>query len=327
MGVNDSYLEVLQHYEGEPDGVRRGRGAWIWEQKDRISLLKEYRGTVKRLEFEEAVLHALREHGIPHVDQYIRNKEGELVTAGPDGTRYVLKEWFSERECSLRDTREILVAAEWIGRLHRAFQEIPWQEVWSMGSTIPPGLSCEMERHNREMKRVRTFIRGKRKKSEFELCVAASFEKFYEQALEAQEGLERLEKKNEKDRLFLCHGDLDQHHLLMKRDEAIFVEFHQMHRGSQMSDLSRFMRKIMEKHSWNEVLGLSLLERYEQENPLSETERNRLYYLLLYPEKYQKQLNYYNNSSKAWIPEKNVEKLKMLTSQQEKRMHFLEKIK
>ena len=94
-----------------------------------------------------------------------------------------------------------------------------------------------------------------------------------------------------------------------------------------MSDLSRFMRKVMEKHGWNELLGVSLLERYERENPLDETERNRLYYLLLYPEKYQKQLNYYNNSNKAWIPEKNVEKLRVLVSKQEKRMHFLEKIK
>ena len=59
--MNDSYLDVLQHYEGELDGVRRGRGAWIWEQNDRIFLLKEYRGTVKRLEFEGAFLDAFRE--------------------------------------------------------------------------------------------------------------------------------------------------------------------------------------------------------------------------------------------------------------------------
>lgn len=325
--MNDNYIDVLQHYEGDPDGIRRGRGAWLWEQDGRICLLREYRGTVKRLEFEEAVLHALRECGIPYVDQYIRNKENELVTVGPDGTRYVLKEWFSERECSLRDTREIFLASEWIGRLHRTFQEISWQDEWSMGSTIPPGLSDEMERHNREMKRVRAFIRGKRKKNEFERCVSADFDQFYEQAVEAQEGLERLEKKNEEDRLFLCHGDLDQHHLLMKRDEAVFVEFHQMHRGSQMTDLSRFMRKIMEKHGWNEGIGLGMLEHYERENPLPQTEKNRLYYLLLYPEKYQKQLNYYNSSKKAWIPEKNVEKLRMLSSQQEKRIQFLRKIK
>ena len=54
--MNDSYLEVLKQYEGEVTNVRRGRGAWICEYPDGPRLLKEYRGTVKRLEFEDAVL-------------------------------------------------------------------------------------------------------------------------------------------------------------------------------------------------------------------------------------------------------------------------------
>ena len=47
----DSYLEVLKQYEGEAISVRRGRGAWICEYPDGLRLLKEYRGTQKRLEF------------------------------------------------------------------------------------------------------------------------------------------------------------------------------------------------------------------------------------------------------------------------------------
>ena len=53
--MNDSYLEVLKQYEGEVTNVRRGRGAWICEYPDGLRLLKEYRGTIKRLEFEDAV--------------------------------------------------------------------------------------------------------------------------------------------------------------------------------------------------------------------------------------------------------------------------------
>ena len=65
--MNDSYLEVLKQYEGEVTGVRRGRGAWICEYPDGPRLLKEYRGTVKRLEFEDAVLGQLEQQGIPQV--------------------------------------------------------------------------------------------------------------------------------------------------------------------------------------------------------------------------------------------------------------------
>ena len=73
--MNDSYLEVLKQYEGEVTNVRRGRGAWICEYPDGLRLLKEYRGTVKRLEFEDAVLGQLEEQGICRTDRYVRNLE------------------------------------------------------------------------------------------------------------------------------------------------------------------------------------------------------------------------------------------------------------
>ena len=195
VGVNDSYMDVLQQYEGETLNVRRGRGAWICEQSDGIRLLKEYRGTLRRLEFEEAVLTELENAGFDQVDQYVRSREGALIATGEDGGRYILKKWFLDRECSLRDSREILTAVSRIAALHRAFRKISWREEWDLGSMVPPGVDEEMKRHSREMKRASAFIRKKRKKSEFELCVMQHFHCYYEQALEAQDGLELLEKK------------------------------------------------------------------------------------------------------------------------------------
>ena len=325
--MNDSYLEVLQQYEGETVNVRRGRGAWICERSNGIKLLKEYRGTLKRLEFEETVLQKLQEQGGWAVDQYVRNQEDSLLTTAEDGTKYVLKDWFLDRECNLKDTGEILTAVSHIAGLHRAFRKIPWQEPWNLGSMLPPGMGEEMKRHTREMKRVRNFISSKRKKSEFELCVMQHFDAFMAQALEAQKGLELLGANQSENRLFLCHGDLDQHHILMRYDGVDFIEFNQMHCGDQMTDLYRFMRKVMEKHAWNERLGAAMMEAYERAMPISQTDRTYLYYLFLYPEKYWKQLNYYYNANKAWIPAKSVEKLKNLELQQEERNRFLSKIK
>lgn len=324
--MNDNYQDVLQQYEVEILEVRRGRGAWICECADGIKLLKEYRGTQKRLEFEEAVLAALKEQGISQVDQYVRSREGEILTAAEDGTKYILKDWFSDRECNLKERREILTAVSWIARLHLAFRQISWQEEWSLGSILPPSLTEEMQRHTREMKRVRQFISKKRKKSEFELCVMQDFSGFYEQALKAQKGLELLGENTRQVRPFLCHGDLNQHHVLMHGNGVAFIEFSQMHLGEQMADLYHFMRKVMEKHNWNEYLGLSMIDTYDAVFPLNAHARKCLYYLFLYPEKYWKQLNYYNNANKAWIPEKNVEKIKSLEAQQELKMKFMTKI-
>ncbi|MDO4266860.1 MAG: spore coat protein CotS [Eubacteriales bacterium] len=325
--MNDSYMDALQQYEGETVSVRRGRGAWVCERTDGIRLLKEYRGTVKRLEFEECILNRLKELGTASVDQYVRNQEGNLLSTAPDGTKYVLKEWFTDRECSLKDNREILTAVSRIAGLHRALRQIPWQEEWDSGSMTAPELSSEMERHSREMKRARTYIRGKRKKSDFELCVMQHFEAYYEQARDAQEGLKRLEGRQSQNRLFLCHGDLDQHHVLIGAGDVAFIEFNQMHRGNQMADLYRFMRKVMEKHGWDQGLGLSMLESYDRVLPAGREDRDCLYCLFLYPEKYWKQLNYYFNANKAWIPDKNTEKLRSLDEQEDSRRRFLEVIR
>lgn len=324
--MNDNYQEILEQYELEIRDVRRGRGAWICDCAEGIRLLKEYRGTQKRLEFEESVLYELKEQGDYSVDQYVRSREGEILVTAEDGTRYVLKEWFGDRECNLKERREILTAVSWIARLHLAFRQIPWQEEWSLSSMRPPGLAEEMQRHNREMKRVRQFISRKRKKSEFELCVMRNFSGFYEQALNAQKGLELLGEQMEQNQPFLCHGDLNQHHVLMHGMGVAFIEFNQLHLGEQMEDLYHFMRKVMEKHNWNEYLGLSMLDTYDAVAPLNVHERKCLYYLFLYPEKYWKQLNYYNNANKVWIPEKNVEKIRSLEAQQELKWKFITKI-
>lgn len=49
----------------------------------------------------------------------MRNKEGELLSTASDGIRYVVKDWFSDRECDLKDTGEILSAVRQIAVLHK----------------------------------------------------------------------------------------------------------------------------------------------------------------------------------------------------------------
>ena len=322
MAMNDKYEEVLKQYALQVRGVRRGRGAWIYETDQGMKSLKEYQGTLKRLEFEDQVLCQLQGFTGLKTDQYIRNREGSLVSTSEDGTRFVLKDWYGDRECSLKDGKEVCEALSSIARLHERLRKIEVLKEWNMGSILPRLAVEDMERHNRELKRARGFIRGKRKKSDFELCVMKSFNAFFEQASEAAQGIAGLWKSGEEPRL-LCHGDLDQHHVLMGSGYVAVIEYNRMHLGLQMEDLYRFMRKAMEKHGWSLSLGMDMLNAYEKVLPLGEKERKCLYYLFLYPEKYWKQINYYFNANKAWIPARNMDKIIGLEAQEESRIGFL----
>ena len=343
--MNERYQEVLEQYEMELLSVRKGRGAWICETDKGLKLLQEYRGTVRRLEFEDQVLEKLDTRGSLRVDRYVRNREGALLSKAGDGSNYIMKEYFPDRECNIRDHYEIRLGISRLAMLHGQLRQIQPKEEWNMGSICVESLEKEQERHVREMKRARNFIRGKRGKTEFELCVMDTFDYFFQQAKEALDQMNNLFseskpsgqlaaaelstedlEKQENSLGYLCHGDLDQHHVLMGNGYTAIIEYNRMHLGVQAEDLYRLMRKVMEKHGWDGDLGISMLDSYERVRPMDKKERKCLYYMFLFPEKYWKQLNFYYNTNKAWIPAKNTDKLKNLKNQENARIRFLERL-
>ena len=232
----------------------------------------------------------------------------------------------ADRECNIRDMQEILYVVSQVALLHKKLRGVGTREEWNLKSMISPPLYEEMARHNRELKKARTFIREKRRKNEFELRVISSFQEFYSQAQDAERGMQELfeeEGKELKEAYHVCHGELNQHHILIGKTYVAVTEFNKMHLGLQTEDLYYFMRKVMEKHDWNPGLGFSMLEAYEKVLPLDLRDKKCLYYLFLYPEKYWKQINFYYNANKAWIPARNTEKLEGLKAQQLCREQFI----
>ncbi len=122
--MNEKYTEVLSQYELEILDVKRGRGAWLCETNQGLKLLREYKGTLKRLEFEDQVFSQMKESCRLKVDRYVRNKDGELLSSAEDGTRWIVKDWYSDRECNLKDSKEVLCAIEQIASLHKVLRRI-----------------------------------------------------------------------------------------------------------------------------------------------------------------------------------------------------------
>ena len=85
-----------------------------------------------------------------------------------DGTRYVMKEWYPERECDLKNPEELCLAASRLALLHKGLRTVKLQEEWHLGSILTEPLKDELKRHNRELLRAKNYIRGKRSKTEFE---------------------------------------------------------------------------------------------------------------------------------------------------------------
>ena len=150
---------------------------------------------------------------------------------------------------------------------------------------------------------------------------------FYEQALEACEGLGRMVSETGAPEHYLCHGELNQHHILMGPGYTAVIEFNKMHLGVQVADLYHFIRKAMEKHGWNMKLGMRLLNSYDRVLTMGEKEREYLYYLFLSPDQSWKPLNFSSNATTAWIPSSTVDTLQTLELQQTARTALLTHIR
>lgn len=326
-------LEVLEQYHIEVKGTRRIRGAFFCDTNEGTMLLKETRISGRRAPLLYEVLSRIEKRGNIKVDTPVFTKDGKLLVTSGEGTVYMLKKWYPGRECDIRQEGEVLRAAGLLGSLHRELDALlsEWRPV-PPEEAFPPGRDPvdEILRHNRELKKVRSFIRARTAKNEFEYLYLESFEKMFGMAEKVlgkmqASGCMKLYRQSV-DQGRMIHGDYNYHNVIMLKDGIAVTGFENMRTDIQVNDLYYFIRKAMEKHHWKQKAGQKLLEAYEEERDLAPEEKEYLGLSLAYPEKFWKTAGNYYRSNKAWLPEKYVEKLRMAVRQAEEKNHFLEEV-
>lgn len=311
--------QILSAYPKEFTGNMKGRGSILCTDREGIYLLKEYTGSVHRLELLEEVLLYLKAQGFL-TEELVRTSEGALCYTDVDGMSYFLRKTFQGRECDTRNTEEILCVTRHMAKLHSLLADChpSCGEQGDRQRISPPSLA---EKHTRELKKVKNYVRAKKKKNEFESEFLRGYEHYMEQANQVLE-LEKTQCVPE-GALQLCHGDFNQHNLLFTREGLAVIGFEKLRYDLCVSDLTNFMRKILEKHNWSSGLGMDMVMAYNAVRELAAWELRQLYLKLLYPEKFWKIVNHYYNARKTWVSLRDIEKLTRLSEQEMKREEFL----
>lgn len=324
--MDEKMREVVDQYEVEIKNVYRFRGAYMLETKDGLMILREFRGTKSKAELAQKVKEGLINRDFHNVDVYLRNKKEELITENSMGTRYVLKRWFTGEECNLKDKNSVAAAAKNLAVMHELMKGILPETVEFQGDTFP----MVIRKHNRELRRVRAYIREKKQRNEFELLFLSLFSEFYKEAEEAEELLEGLSYEGlyedmTKEQTF-CHGSYNYHNILFTPQGIATICFEKVQLQIQVMDFYDFVRKIMEKNNWNEGYLNTALSGYESVRTFSKEEKKALYIALAYPEKFWKVTNFYYNRKKTWFSAKNIEKLQVLQQQKSQRRAVLKRL-
>ena len=353
-------LNVLDQYNIDVTGTRKTRGAILCDTQQGLLLLREVTTSEKHIPALCNLYGYLKGQGYEWTDEILLNKSGEYVSTAEDGSKYILKQWYQGRECDIRKPAELLAAAGNLAKLHTVMSH-------GLEQGVPAGthLGEEYIRHNRELKKVRRFMRGLSPKGEFEFAFLKYFDQMYQWADLALEELERSDYEalyqDSLGRGCMTHGEYNYHNILILSGTSVHGEtakggasgksvtrgpdykghgghtnreplriattnFDKFKIDIQAEDLYYFLRKVMEKHGWKERLGDNMLNAYSAIRPLSSEETDYIKNRLIYPEKFWKIADSYYHSNKAWISVKSIEKLNVAIRQTEEKKRFLENI-
>lgn len=326
--VNDRAVELLEQYDIEVLRTRKGRGAIVCDTENGSYILKEYAGGEERLRLQNELLGVIAANGRIRTEQIIPTKEGALSVRDGDQTAYILKTWQDGRECNVNDRSECIQAVRILAELHHCMV-LPAEATGDFPVFRP---EKEYEKHNREIRKVRKYLKQKGQKQRFEMNLLNACDYFLEQAvgvtqewLAYRESFDKKAADTQSDvRVLMCHGDYQYHNILMGAQGWFIVNFERCLPDDPIRDLYLLMRKLSEKGNWAVTTGQELLRSYERVRQISAESQIDLYYRLSYPEKFWKIVNFYYNSRKSWIPGKNEEKLEKLIVQEKEKQRFLD---
>lgn len=318
----DKTQAVLSQYDIAPARMRKGRGVLIFETKDELFQLKEYPGPKERLTVQNELTKQLSDNPDWIVENIIPNKEGGLYVQDPDKRTFILLTMTEGKECNVTELPECLLVT---GKLREVHEQMYLSHCKARGTYH---FADEVEKHSKDLARARKFIRSRHHLTEFELELLSLYDHFGKQAEFVRELCkdETVWQYEEQEALkgSICHGDCQYHNILINDNKVVFTGFEKWCFDVHIKDFYRLFRKIMEKNRWEQDLGRKLIEKYCEKQEVPQPAMKLFFLHLCFPEKYWKIMNYYMNSRKSYISERNVEKCHAQVRLEEKRLAFLD---
>lgn len=331
--MNDRTINILEKYDMTISRTFKGRGSIICESDKGLHVLKPYKGNIKKLE----LLNHLQQNISNNIktDSIVRNKEGSLFVKDTDGTTYILKEYADGRECNYKSDTDVAGAFMTMARLHKDFTYIQQKNSSLEDSSSDDILSdtdegempiCfyydEMEKHTKECKHVKNYLKKLNVKADFERTLLKEYDYFLNKAeditRQAKNESRQVYESFVRDKGLYCHGDFQYHNVLFpanasnSSDDIAIVNFEHFVHDSGVRDFYLLFRKISEKSEWSIPQAQQMLDAYQGIRRFSDCEWKALGLRLAYPEKFWKIINFYYNSRKSWIPARTFEKLENL---------------
>lgn len=322
--------KILENYKLQFRKIERKRSAYKVTTDDKAYCLKILRRGYKRAHKSYFLSTELKKKGFDNVAEYVFTNEKKYLIKYKKSSFYIT-EWLDSNEVDFKNIDDILDCSRFLAEFHNAAKNL----------LIPPNIKIR-NKHNKwgeifntHFLAVQKFDRKIKEKSKskitgFDLIYQNNLEIFMAEAAfamhlldteEAKRAFEAAEKES-----FICHDSFYYQNILRDKTGKLYlVDLESSQLDCPMSDLGKFIRRILCKHKfkWDFDLCRRIIEAYDSVRPISRDELYPLLAMLTFPHKFWKFGKKRYVKKKAWTEKDYQNKLKKIITLQKYKVEFV----
>lgn len=255
-----------------------------------------------------------------------KNIQGDIYTIYK-GEMYCLMDLIDGRECQFSNPLDLKISSVALAQMHKASKGF----TTNFNKRVLNGKSIEKFKiQKEEMNFFKKIANIHKNKNEFDDLFLSEIDCYIDEISKSINILENSHYYDickENDKISICHHDLAYHNILIKEDEAYFIDFDYAILDLKVNDLCNFITKVIKNFAFDINKANIILNSYSSIYSITDKELEVLYGLLSFPyDFYDISKNYYTKR-KDWEDEVFLNRLIKKCNYKEDREEFLKNFK
>ncbi|KGM98398.1 spore coat protein [Clostridium novyi A str. 4552] len=322
----DLNLKMFETYDFKIEDIIPVRKVYILITNKGNKILKKVDCSIDELNFINSGINYINKNSFHRVFNFTKTKDEEVYVIWNKNI-YCVMDLIDGRESEYSNPLDVMVVSRGLGQLHKACEGFRYKNKirYLCGTTIDT-----FKRKSEELKIFKNVVKLIKNKTEFDEIFMDNVDYYIG---EIDRAINVLEKSNfyklcsEEDKIILCHHDLAHHNVLIKDEEAYFVDFDYSIIDLKVHDLCNFINKVEKRSAYNFDELQFILNNYYKHNNLTKTEMEVLYGMIIFPQDFYTVVKAYYTRSKDWSYDVFLDKLIKKNGLKQDKREFLEKFR
>lgn len=306
--LNKNYLkkynlssDLFDQYDFIIKDIYPIRNVYIIDTSKGKKILKKVNYTVGELKFIEEIIDYIK-IGFKRIMDFEKNIQGDIYTIYK-GEMYCLMDLIDGRECQFSNPLDLKISSVALAQMHKASKGF----TTNFNKRVLNGKSIEKFKiQKEEMNFFKKIANIHKNKNEFDDLFLSEIDCYIDEISKSINILENSHYYDickENDKISICHHDLAYHNILIKEDEAYFIDFDYAILDLKVNDLCNFITKVIKNFAFDINKANIILNSYSSIYSITDKELEVLYGLLSFPyDFYDISKNYYTKR-KDWEDE------------------------